>query len=164
SPPPRVVLIAALAAPLGGALIETDAFRDLIFVVPAVLLSALGLSMLLSVVARRVRYSYVAAGLFIALAGFNGVVLRDALVNGPTWSNDVGLDGMQYGGRQVSAAIRQSLERSPQSTVHLSSSWANGTDMVMRFLLPHQSRFEVDDIDAYAQNPLELTDSDLFVM
>ncbi len=89
----RGLLLATLACPLGGALVETAVTRDLVFVVPAALLTALGVTTLLTALAGRIRYAYLATALFIVLAGVSMAMVRDAVVNGPTWYRDYGLYG-----------------------------------------------------------------------
>ena len=164
SPPHRVLLIATLCAPLGGALIETNVYRDLIFVVPAALLSALGLAMLLTPLGGRIRYWTLATTMFVSLSGLSVVMLWDALANGPTWFRDYGVYGMQYGGRQVTAAVELSLAESPNSTILLSPTWANGTDTVVRFFLPDEQRVQTKTIEGFMLNRLELDATTLFVM
>jgi hypothetical protein len=101
---------------------------------------------------------------FLVLAAVNVGMLRDSLANGATWYRDYGLYGMQYGGRQVASGIRRSLERSPRSNVALSPTWANGTDVIMRFFLPDEDRVRFQTIDAYMLDRLPLDDEQLFVM
>jgi len=45
------------------------------------------------------------------LAGYNVFMLRDALVNGPTWFKDYGLGGMQYGADQIFGEIKNYFTR-----------------------------------------------------
>ena len=92
----RVVLIALLAAPLGGALTSAGITRVLVLVVPAALLAALGLEAIAARLPRRVGMA-AGVGVFVALSVFGGYMLRDALVNGPTWYSDYQLGGLQWG-------------------------------------------------------------------
>jgi hypothetical protein len=80
----RMLLIALLAAPAGGAMAATGVTRALVFVVPAELLTALGLEALQAWVARRFSTSVLTVGVFVLLTVVNFNMLQDALVNGPT--------------------------------------------------------------------------------
>jgi hypothetical protein len=160
----RALLIALAACPAGGALVATGVTRDLVFVVPAALLSGLGLATVLAPLARGSRYRYAAALVFAVLVGINIAMLRAAVVGGPTWYHDYGLYGMQYGGRQVTAAVRQSLDESPRTRILLSPSWANGTDVIVRFFLQDEPRVRLGSIDGYISQKLDIPDNQLFVM
>jgi 4-amino-4-deoxy-L-arabinose transferase-like glycosyltransferase len=164
SPAHRALLIATLVCPMGAALAATAVTRDLVFVVPAAVLTALGGVTMITPLVTRIRYVYVATALFVLLAGVNLAMLADALANGPTWYRDYGLSGMQYGGRQVTAAARDYLKRHPGGQVIISPTWANGTDVVVRFFLPNEPRVQLGNIDAYTLERRELRDSWLFVM
>jgi hypothetical protein len=140
SPPHRALIIATVAAPLGGALAETLVTRSLVFVVPAAMLSAVGLDTLVRLAARRVRYEALAVGVFLVLAAVSVGMLADALARGPRWYREYGLYGMQYGARQVSAAVRPYIDAPGRSMVYVSPVWANGTDVTMRFFFPDEPR------------------------
>ena len=117
SSPHRAVLIALLIAPIGGVLVATLVLRVLVMVIPAALLTAIGLIAVLDWLARRWTYRPIALGAFAVLAGFNLFMLNDALTNGPTWYTDYGLDGLQYGGQQIFEEVKQVLRESPQTRV-----------------------------------------------
>ena len=160
----RALLLVALASPLGGALVATNITRDLVFVIPAALLSGLGAATALTWLAARMRYTIVAAAVFAILVGLSLAMLRDAVVNGPTWYRDYGLAGLQYGGRQVTSAVREHLRSEPDSRITVSPTWANGTDVVLRFFLPDEPRMKVGSIVGHQENRLPLDDRDVFVM
>ena len=101
SAPHRAVLLAALATPVGAALVDISITRVLAFVVPASILSGLGLNWLLSRLDRRVPQRLVAVVTFVVFAFAGIAMLRDALVQGPLWYRDYGLYGMQYGAKQL---------------------------------------------------------------
>ncbi len=113
SPVHRAVLLAALAAPAGAAIVAIGITRVLVFVIPAALLTAFGLAAAASWISRRLPERVVAVVLFLALAAAQLAMLRDALVNGPTWYRNYGLGGMQYGARQVFGQVRRQLARNP---------------------------------------------------
>jgi hypothetical protein len=164
SSPHRAVLIALLIAPIGGVLVATLVLRVLVMVIPAALLTSIGLVAVLDWIARRWRYRPMALGAFAVLAGFNLFMLSDALTNGPTWYTDYGLGGLQYGGQQVFKEVKQVLRESPQTRVYVSPTWANGTDALVQFFAPNEPRVQMGNIDAYMFSPLPLDDNTLLVM
>jgi len=164
SSPYRVVLIALLIAPLGGILVATLILRVLIMVIPAALLTSLGLIAVLSWLTKRVAYRPLALGVFAIVGAFNLFMLFDALTNGPTWYTNYGLYGLQYGAQQVFGAVREELERTPQTRVMVSPNWANATNTLQWFFAPDDNRVRMVNIDAYKFSPLPLTDDTLLVM
>jgi len=154
SPAHRGVLAALLAAPSGALLVQVGITRVLMFVIPATLLTALGLSATLTWLERfRVPRPALAVGAFVLLSGGNFFLLRDALVNGPLWFRDYTLGGMQYGAKQLfGEAIPQYLDRDPNLRVAVSPSWANGADEFAFFFLTDEQlkRVQTHNIDYYA--------------
>lgn len=161
----RVMLIALLAAPSGGALAEIGITRVLVFVIPATLLTALGVNWALGWLERwRIPQRAIAPTLFVVLAAVNLFMLRDALANAPTWYHDYGLGGMQYGARQLFAAVQTYLERNPSTKMIVSPSWANGTDILARFFLSDPLPIQLGSIESYLFQHLPLDEDTLFVM
>ena len=158
SAPHRALLLAAAVAPVGGALAEVNVLRALCFVVPVAVITAIGVSAVLTPLLRRIHYAYVAGAIFGALAALNFALLHDALANGPTWYENYGLYGLQYGGRQVSAAVKGYVDRHPDSTVVISPDWANGTDTIIHFFLPHERRVTLDSLHSFLQQRRSLPD------
>jgi hypothetical protein len=90
-------------------------------------------------------------------------MLRDALVNGPTWFKNYSLYGMQYGAQQVfQDVVRTGLENDPNRRYIVSPSWANGTEQFIAFFIPKalQPRINlgqpVDLIGTLKKNPTDL--------
>jgi 4-amino-4-deoxy-L-arabinose transferase-like glycosyltransferase len=164
SAPHRVVLLALAVAPAGGALVATGITRALVLVVPAALLTSLGLDAIATLLARWIGLVPVAVGLFVALAAGQLAMLRDALVNGPTWYRDYGLGGMQYGGRQVFGEIRQLLLRNPGLHVRVSPIWANGTDEIARFFLGNDRRVELQGLEWYTSEKRSIESGSIAVL
>jgi hypothetical protein len=138
--------------------------RVLSFVVPAAWLTALGLGAALAWASRRIPSLPAALGLFGILAFLNFAMLRDSLVNGPTWYDNYGMDGMQYGARQVFAAIEEIVAEDPETEVHLSPTWANGTDVLARFFLSPTAPVIIENADGILSERRELTDRMLFIL
>lgn len=167
SSPHRTILIAALATPVGAALVDIGIARVLAFVIPASLLAGLGLEWVLNRLKRYIHVRALLAVLFLALVGANLALLRTALVDGPLWFRDYGLYGMQYGAKQLFAeAIPQYLAQNPDYQILVSSTWANGTDNFIRFFLSseEQKRVRMDGVGTYLFKKMPLSANDIFIM
>ncbi|HET7378292.1 MAG TPA: hypothetical protein VFK30_16375, partial [Anaerolineae bacterium] len=160
----RTVLIAFLAAPIGGALVQVQVYRALIFVIPIALFTSIGLIAILLLLIKRIDPKWIALGSFIVLSSINLYMLRDALTNGPLWYNDYGLGGLQYGARQVFTEVERLLKENPASVAVVSPTWANGTDVMMRFYTNDDPLLRMGNIDAFVSTKLLLTPNMLFVM
>lgn len=161
----RVLIIALLAAPTGAALVQIGITRVLVFVIPASLLITLGVVTFLGWLETwRLPYRALTVALFVALAGYNIGMLRDALVNGPTWFRDYGLGGMQYGANQVFSAIKDYLKINPDMQVVLSPSWSNGTDVVARFYDVNTLPVQLGSIEGWLFERKPLDSNTVFVM
>ncbi len=165
SPAYRSVLISLLAAPTGAALVRIGITRTLVFVIPAALLTALGLSYCMTWIEnKKIHRKTLSVGLFTILAMVNFFILRDALVNGPTWFQNYGLGGMQYGAQQLFGTIKEHLKQSPETKIIVSPSWSNGTDVVARFFLPDPLPIQMGSIEGHLTQHLPLDDDTLFVL
>ena len=168
SSPHRAIVLAALAAPVGAALVDISITRVLAFIGPACTLMALGLDWLMGWLARRrVLYGAVAGAAFVVLSFGSLAMLRDALTDGPLWYRDYGLYGMQYGAKQLFAeAIPEYLARAPDTQIMMTSTWANGSDIFIRFFLPPKQRSHVQmlNVDFFMDHKAELNPNMLLVM
>ncbi len=161
----RILLLTLIAAPSGAALVSPSVTRALFMVIPATLLAAIALDQMLVWLAR-IRFKQVisVSMAFVLLAGTNVYMLRDALVNGPTWYQDYGLYGMQYGAKQVFGNIRDYLQQNPADALLLSSSWANGSDNVALFFFDTPLPFQLGGIDQWMTQYKPLDDHMVFVL
>lgn len=167
SAPYRILLLTALASPVGAALAQIALTRVMAFVVPATILIAVGLEMSLDVVRRKASDWVLMPIVFVALTAPALLMTRDALVNGPLWYRDYELYGMQYGATQLFGdEIPSYLADHPDSRIIVSPTWANGTDNFVRFFLSQtqQARVQMLNVDYFmvARRPLE--PSMIFVM
>jgi 4-amino-4-deoxy-L-arabinose transferase-like glycosyltransferase len=162
----RVVLLSLLVAPIGGVLVQTNVLRDLIMVIPATLLTTIGLAAVLEWIVRRSEriYRFIAIIACAVLIVANLFMLHDALTNGPRWYDNYGLAGLQYGGPQVFTAIGAYLDHEPQAEVWLFPSWLNGSEMLQRYFLPNDPRVHLLDFDGFLAGKFDLTDQTLLVM
>jgi 4-amino-4-deoxy-L-arabinose transferase-like glycosyltransferase len=172
----RAALVTLVAAPSGAALVRASVPRLLVFVVPATLLTALGLSKALAWAGRavaRARKSspegpgeqpVLAVVVFCLLAAVGLGMLGDALLRGPVWFRDYGLGGMQWGARQVFGRVRADLARDPGATVLVSPNWLNGADVLARFFLYDPLPVSMEVIDGFMKERRPLGPDTLFVM
>lgn len=166
-PSHRALLLALLAVPSGAALVDWGITRGMAFIVPSTLLTALGLAALLDWLRRKTPkwqpWALPVAVCILATA-FSFWMLNDSLLRGPTWYRDYGLSGMQYGGRQVFTRAAEIAQAEPQTTVLVSSTWANGTDVLMRYFADDLPNLKMGNINAFAAQYQPLDRSYLFVM
>ena len=101
---------------------------------------------------------------FIILAGANLGMLNDALTNGSLWFRDYGLGGMQYGAFQIFDIIDQYVKEHPDAEVIFSPDWANGADVVARYLLDDFSSIRIGSVRGHITDKLPLDENTLFIM
>lgn len=161
----RIMLLTVLAAPTGAALVAPSITRALFMVIPAALLAAIAVDQLIEWL-RKIKIKQVLSVtvIFAALAGVNGYMVYDALTNGPTWFQDYGLYGMQYGARQVFSQIKDSLAKNPDEKIFLATNWTNGADIVARFFFNDPLPFKMDSIDGWLNQVKDLNDKTVFVI
>lgn len=169
----RTVLLSLLAAPTGAALVEPGVTRLLVMVVPVTLLVVIGADAGLRYLERyATRFSVsqqsvrglLSVSLFALLAVINVAMLRDALINGPTWFTNYGLGGMQYGAVQAFGEVQEYLTEKPDTQIIFSPTWANGTDVLARYMLGDPLPLQIGSIEGYLNHHLPLEEDTLFVM
>jgi hypothetical protein len=163
----RTVLIVTLAAPAGAAAVGMGVTRALVMVIPAALLAALGLDLVISWLGARLPVGprkWLCPGVFLMLAAGNFVLLGDALLNGPTWFTDYGLSGMQYGARQLFGELRAWQKEATDTHLVVSPTWTNGADTVARFFFNDPFPLEMASVDSWLFERRELRENMLFVL
>ncbi|MDY6847244.1 MAG: glycosyltransferase family 39 protein [Chloroflexota bacterium] len=162
----RALLVSLLAAPSGAAIVDWGITRGMVFVIPATLLSAVGLEKTLNWISLRWRLKSQTLVLltFLILTLIIFGMLNDALVNGPTWYTDYGLSGMQYGAQQVFTRAVEIARSQPQTRVLVSSTWANGTDVFLRYFGDDLPNLQMGNINAYGLSYKPLDANTLFIM
>lgn len=172
-PAHRVLLVALVAAPTGGALVQIGITRLLCLIIPMVLLMAIGvdwcLERLKSLAEKRSLWPgwgtpVLSIILFSGLALLNFSMLSDALHNGPLWYQDYTLFGMQYGARQLFPAAMKYLKEHPGYRLLISPSWTNGTGEVKRFFVPDDQPINLGSVDGHIFSRQPLDDYLVFVM
>ncbi len=161
----RTLLICLIAAPIGGAIVEIGITRVLTYIIPAIILIALGINLLMTwLESKRLPRKSLATSLFVVLTLTNLFILRDVMVNAATWYQDYGLGGMQYGAQQVFSRAVDYLEDTPDTEIILSPNWANGTDVVARFFLGDPLPVQIGSVDGHISHLKPLNPDTLFVM
>jgi len=161
----RTLLLALLAGPSGGALVEIGVTRVLPVVIPAALLAGIAFSDLLENLVQRIHHRLLpAAGGFILLAGMNFWMLNDALVNGPLWFTDYSMQGVQYGARQVFTAVKEIQAQNSGQRIEITTTWTNGADIVARFFFDDPQPFTMGSIHGYLDEFRPDLAETLFVM
>ena len=155
-PASRVILIALLVAPMGGVLVAANILRNLVFVIPATVLISIGVITGLEWLTKRFTYRAVALSSFALLAIVNGIMLYDATVNGPTWYDNYGLTGLQYGSQAVFAEAKNYLAAHPSEDVWIAPTWLNGPGAVKQFFAPVEPRIKIFDLDAILHEPYDI--------
>jgi 4-amino-4-deoxy-L-arabinose transferase-like glycosyltransferase len=148
-PEMRVLLAALLAAPAGAAMADLHVNRMLTIVIPALLLGLVGKAAAQAWLQKRRPLSsrFFIAGFPAALALFGVFMTADALTNGPTWYTDYGLNGMQWGARQVYAAAQAYIRQHPERTLYISPNWTFQSEVMREFFAPGEQRIRVGAID-----------------
>ncbi len=179
----RLLLVSLLVGPLGSALVGIGITRVLVMVIPASLLTALGIAWVMDWLERpadrlrewrvesvpawlerwKLPQPVLSLGLFAILLGANIGMLTDALRNGPTWYRDYGLGGMQYGAVQAFGEVQRLLEQQPEMRIIFSPTWANGTDVLARFFLGDPLPVEIGSIQGHMDRRMSLDEHTLFI-
>ena len=163
----RTLLVAILAAPSGAALVDWGITRGLGFIIPATIFTVIGFEKgfhWLQKKRRIIHYSHFA---LISQAIFTGLcfwMVADSLMNGPTWFSDYGLNGMQYGGRQVFTRAVEIARADPEREILVSSTWTNGADVVMRYFTNDLPNVKMGNINAFGLQYRPLDPGMLFIM
>ena len=164
-PAMRALLIALLVAPSGAALVDLAITRLLVMVVPLALLTAIGVNETLFWLSAKIKdWRLPVIGMALALTAAAGWMTRDAILNGPTWYSDYSLYGMQWGGQQLSEKILEFKQAHPQAQLTLSPTWANNTDVVMRYFLGDPLPVEMGTLDAHNNYFLPFEDGEVFIL
>lgn len=161
----RVLLIALLAVPSGAALVDGAITRLLVMVIPLALLTALGVNEALVWLSAKIKAQRLPAiALALGLMASAGWMTRYAVVNGPTWFRDYSLYGMQWGGQQLSSKILEFKQAHPQARLTLSPTWANNTDVIMRYFLGDPLPIEMGTLGAHNDYYLPFEDQEVFIL
>lgn len=131
----RVIWIIMLASPLAGAIGEEGITSVLVFLIPATIAISLGLQRMIEALDNIWDLDSSALSLFALMIVFHISMTGDALINGPTWPDDYGLTGFEYGAKQVFTNAEELVNRPDVERVYISPTWAKGTDILWRFFI-----------------------------
>ena len=163
----RAILIAALAAPVGGSMLEISIARTLAFIVPATILIMLGLEWVFSWIERKIKPAFIAISAFILLSALSIITMNDAVINGPLWTNVYGLYGLQYGAVQIFQDTLPSYVNDPNNrNIVVTPVWANATDRFVDFFFKKEqakNRIFIEGVDTYLLRKQDINLQDVFV-
>jgi hypothetical protein len=71
---------------------------------------------------------------------------------------------MQWGGETRFDEIKRFMQAHPKKEIHLSPSWANGTDVIARFFLEDPLPIQLGTIEPYTLYQMPLNEDIVFVM
>lgn len=148
-PEARIILTSLLISPLGGVVVNPAPTRNLPMSIPFSIL--FGLSFFLVDFLKnkfwsiKTILSFFTLTLFLVIFGYCLFMTGDALKNGPTWFNDYGLYGMQYGSKQLYTKINQALDK--YNFAFGPTEYTNGAEIFPIFFLSEdkQKRFKFGD-------------------
>ncbi len=187
----RAIILAILAAPSGAALVGIGVTRVLVMVIPAAILAGIGWQTILDwidqtkldyekkrinqpppfsknpLLTNLLNKQVAQIALFLLLAGINIYMLWDGLYKAPTWYEDYGLYGMQYGAKQLFGdVIPRYIQADSRNHLFVSSLWANGADVFIRFFLPEEysNRIAMGSIDTYLSQKQPLDEHTIFIL
>ena len=164
-PAKKTVFIAFLAAPSGAALVGPAITRLLVMIVPLSYMALIGMERVFTLPRPETRLRKLLPALFWASwAALSGLMTYDALKNGPTWFENYGMYGLQWGGQTLFDAIKTYARENPDKEIILSPNWANGTDVIARYFLGDPLPISVGNIAPYTLYQLPLDKSKVFVM
>lgn len=150
-PEMRLLLVALLAAPAAAAFADLTVQRVLAIVIPATLLTLLALQAGLAQLEKRTAFPRTVTNLLLALAfaAASLLTLTDALTRAPTWSQDYGISGMQWGARQVFAAVRSVNQSQPEQRIFVSPAWSYQVHTLRDFFLPPDAPVEIGSAESH---------------
>ena len=154
-----------LAAPSSAALAGIAAYRALAFVLPANAAIALGLGFVLDRV-RDPRLVLATRGLVFAgltVSGFT--LLANCLTDGPMYSTDYLLYGMQWGAPQlIRDTVPRLLRVYPHAGVWSTTDWANGVNVYPPFFGVPESRMRFENLDVICSGAWDGAPDDLLII
>ncbi|MEN6435480.1 MAG: hypothetical protein ABFD58_06650 [Anaerolineaceae bacterium] len=154
----RILLIALLAAPTGAAMIGLTVHRALAIMVPIVLLAFIPFQYIYSWLCKKRNIREGMVSFFLAVAFTTGAIIMtvDAIRNGPTWFDNYGISGMQYGAQQVYQAAEKYQAMYPDKTIFITPNWTFQSEVVREFFTQN-SKVKMGGVDSV----LEQFDPDL---
>jgi 4-amino-4-deoxy-L-arabinose transferase-like glycosyltransferase len=160
----RTVLIAMICSPLGASIVGIGITRILSFVIPAALLTAVGISRLADWLSPRISHKAIGYVAILLLGGTNIFMLYDSVTHGYTWYGDYGLYGAQYGAQQVFEAVEEHARMNPNDRIFVSPTWSNGTHILQRFFLPEDLNVHLGNADYFLLEKRDLDEHTLLVL
>ncbi len=162
----RLTLAVFLSAPVGAAFFPARLPERALMLAGWLLLAGLGLAELIRWVKINLRlparWADGAAAAALGLGSF--VLLETALVSGPGWITNYGIEGLQYGAQPVYAAAKKFAVENPQMKVWISPNWTSRSDVLQQFFARGQSNIQSGTPEAYTYEIKEDLTSQVFLL
>lgn len=161
----RLMLLSLLAAPSGAAVAEIGITRAQFMVIPAAFFITMGIEYSLEWLKGQIKITRsIETPIFLILAAINFLFLDNVLTNGPTWFDDYGLNGMQYGAQQVFGRIKEIRQVNPTVPIVITPEWANGTDTLSNYFLEGLPPIEMAGYKAFINEEKDFSEETIFIM
>ena len=160
----RLALIALLVGPLGAAIAEIAITRVLVMTVPFSAMILIGLNQAIEYISSKLALKKIPV--YVSVVGicvFSVWMSWYAVVKGPLWYPDYGLYGMQWGGEQLSQKIAIYKRENPNAQLMLSPTWANNTDIIMRFFMGDPLPVEFGTLEKFDLYYQEIDPDQVFI-
>ncbi|HTX79152.1 MAG TPA: hypothetical protein VMC62_05765, partial [Longilinea sp.] len=151
-PEMRVMLAAYLAGPTGAALVSIVITRVLVTIIPLMMIITLGFSDVMERLQKR--FTAVSekwmAPLLVGLLVISTIgMTADALIHAPTWYTDFGINGLQWGAREVFSTALDLNKAYPDQIIRISGGWDWQPDILERFFVPDELPIQLGNADAF---------------
>ncbi len=160
----RTLLIAVICAPFGASIVGIGITRILSFVIPAAMLTTLGISRTADWLSPRVSHKAFGYLALFLLGGTNLFMLYDSVAHGYTWYETYSLYGAQYGAQQLFDAVEEHATAYPQDHIFVSPTWSNGTHILKRFFLPQWLDVQLANADYFLLEKRDLDEHTLLIL
>lgn len=153
----RLLLIAAIASPTGGAMVETGITRNSSFMLVATLGIVLSLTTIFSFIVKitKVPVAILQSALFCFLASVNILLAAKSVSEFSHAHKDYGLFGVQFGAKQIVERIVEYRRENPSVKIAISPDWGNSTETSISYLLKNLDGIRFERVEEYTR---KLTD------
>lgn len=150
----RVILIALLAAPLGGTLAAVSITRVLPFIIPVLIIGSIGINLLISILGRFIPNYFLNFAIFVFLTANVMNMTKNALQDGGIWYRSYGLYGLQFGAKEIFTQYLPEYLKKDNTFVGISSNWANAPEKFIPFFIPkdQQTRVRIQNLADFLQD------------
>lgn len=146
----RALLAAWCITPIASALTSIVITRMLIAIIPVAIITNIGFSRFLLWLQRlRINTTWLQICTSTILALSAMLLTRDVLTQSPQWIQDFGIDGIQWGAKQVFTKALELHELYPESHIRISGGWTWQADTLKLFFIPDEYPVETGNADLF---------------